>query len=54
MLTVKICDFFSGDDVQLITEGEHADEYAGRLGKTSYVGLPVQAGKIWTAKGPSC
>lgn len=40
-----------GDDVTLITEGAHADEYAGRLGKTSYVGVPVPPGTIWKAKG---
>lgn len=48
------CSFIStllGDDVKLVTEGAHADHYAEKLGKTSYVGLPVPAGKIWTAKG---
>lgn len=40
-----------GEDVNLIMDGEHSNTYERRLGKTSYVGLPVEAGKIWTAKG---
>ncbi|KAF8311557.1 glycoside hydrolase family 63 protein [Clavulina sp. PMI_390] len=39
-----------GDDVQLITEGAFSEDFEDRLGKTSFIGLPVEAGKIWTAK----
>jgi hypothetical protein len=40
-----------GENSEYITEGEHADTYAGKLGKTSYAGLQVSTGKIWTARG---
>lgn len=40
-----------GEYSKYITEGEHADAYAGKLGKVSYAGLQVPPGNIWKARG---
>lgn len=42
---------FSGPDNVHVTEGPHADVFSKRIGKTHFMGLPVQSGNIWQAKG---
>lgn len=56
MLSCKINTFLgfmfcSGIDNQAVTSGPHSEAFAHRLGKSHYVGLRVNPGQVWTAKG---
>ena len=48
---MSVLNRYLGENPQYITEGQHADTYAGKLGKTSYAGLQMSPGKIRTARG---
>ncbi|KAF8344136.1 glycoside hydrolase family 63 protein [Cantharellus anzutake] len=39
-----------GPDVTYVTEGLHAERFSRKLGKTSFIGLPLQQGQVWKAK----
>ena len=34
-----------------ISQGPHAKDFRSKIGKTSFVGLPVKVGDAWKAKG---
>ena len=44
----------SGPDVAYVTEGRDEERFSRKLGKTSFVGLPLPQGGSWKAKGRSC
>ena len=43
--------FCSGVDNQAVTWGPHSEAFAHRLGKSHFVGLRVNPGQVWAAKG---
>lgn len=43
--------FCSDVNNQALTLGPHSEAFAHRLGKSHFVGLRVNPGQIWTAKG---
>lgn len=42
---------YTGPDNNDVTNGNFADAFRDRIGKTHFLGQPVQSGQIWKAKG---